>query len=274
MSDKSFEDIAMWGRLQEGVHLAGYSFERGCRALETLLEGDRWKLGGRFKTVDEFMDSIGLDKLRGTAVERGRIANRIRELQPKVSNRKIAKALGVGETTVRRDTAPNGAPAAKTTNENNPAFATTAPNGAPAISGAAAAKIAERASIKLEAAKITQAKREASRQAPVLLDGLEMRIGDCRKVLADIPDSSVPLVLTDPPYSDDAEPLYQWLAEWSARVLIPGGSLICCTGHSRLDRDMRNFGEHLRYWWELIMRRRLSGRGLPERPSSSPCARD
>jgi len=36
--------------------------------------------------------------------------------------------------------------------------------------------------------------------------------------------TAVPLILTDPPYGDEAEPLYRWLAEWSARVLIPGGS--------------------------------------------------
>jgi len=67
---------------------------------------------------------------------------------------------------------------------------------------------------------------------------MELRIGDCRQVLADVPDNSVPLILTDPPYGDDAEPLYRWLAEFAARALIPGGSLICYTGQSRLDRDM------------------------------------
>jgi predicted methyltransferase len=55
-------------------------------------------------------------------------------------------------------------------------------------------------------------------------------------VLADIPDNSVPLILTDPPYGDEAAPLYEWLALWARRVLIPGGSLICYTGQSRLDR--------------------------------------
>ena len=70
------DDDALWGALQEGVHVAGYTFERACRALENLLEGERWKLGGRFKTVDEFMDSISLDALRPTVDARRRIANR------------------------------------------------------------------------------------------------------------------------------------------------------------------------------------------------------
>ncbi len=99
----------------------------------------------------------------------------------------------------------------------------------------------------------TKARRQESRSAPPIADGMEMRIGDCREVLADVPPNSVPLVLTDPPYGDKAEPLYRWLAEWAARVLIPGGSLICYTGQSRLNRDMRIFDEHLRYWWTMAM---------------------
>jgi hypothetical protein len=82
---------------------------------------------------------------------------------------------------------------------------------------------------------------------------MDLRIGDCRKVLADIAPNSVPLILTDPPYGNDAEPLYQWLAQWASRVLIPGGSLICYTGQSKLNRDMRTFDEHLKYWWLLSM---------------------
>jgi hypothetical protein len=106
---------------------------------------------------------------------------------------------------------------------------------------------------KLAAAEETRLHREASRGAVELADGMDLRIGDARDTLADIADNSVPLILTDPPYGDEAEPLYRWLAQWAARVLIPGGSLICYTGQSRLDRDIGIFGEHLRYWWLLAM---------------------
>ncbi len=84
--------------------------------------------------------------------------------------------------------------------------------------------------LKLIAGNQTKARREASRSAQPLPDGMELRIGDCREALADVPDNSVPLILTDPPYGDDAEPLYRWLAEFGARVLILGGSLVCYTG--------------------------------------------
>jgi hypothetical protein len=88
-------------------------------------------------------------------------------------------------------------------------------------------------------------RREASRNAPPLPGGAEFRIGDCREVLADIADNSVALVLTDPPYGVKAEPLYRWLAEFAARVLVPGGSLICYTGHLCLPRDIAILDRHL-----------------------------
>lgn len=107
--------------------------------------------------------------------------------------------------------------------------------------------------LKEAAARDSRARREASRAAEPLVDGMELRIGDAREVLTDVPDASVHLVLTDPPYGDQAEPLYRWLAEWSARVLVPGGSLVCYTGQSRLDRDMAILSGQLRYWWTLAM---------------------
>lgn len=110
-------------------------------------------------------------------------------------------------------------------------------------------QIAKKAKAKAETAE----RRKRSREAEPLDDGVDLRIGDARDVLADVEDESAALVLTDPPYGDEAEPLYRWLAEWSARVLVSGGSLICFTGQSRLDRDMRVFGEQLRYWWCLSM---------------------
>jgi adenine-specific DNA-methyltransferase len=117
------------------------------------------------------------------------------------------------------------------------------------------------AALKEEASSyVAQKRRAKSRNAKRLADGMEMRIGDCREVLADVPDNTVPLILTDPPYIEEAEPLYRWLAEWSARVLIPGGSLICYTGHHSLNRDMKIFDEHLRYWWELVMMQHQSKR--------------
>jgi len=108
--------------------------------------------------------------------------------------------------------------------------------------------------------KLLNAGKSATRRmnsltAPRIPNGMDLRIGDCRVVLADIPDESVPLIMTDPPYGEAAEPLYRWLAAFAARVLIPGGSLICYTGQAMLPRDMAIFSaqEGLNYWWQAIM---------------------
>ena len=91
---------------------------------------------------------------------------------------------------------------------------------------------------KAEAAAHSRAKREASQRALPSTVFKDLRIGDARDVLADVPSDSVHLELTEPPSSrNKAESLYQWLGEWAQRILVEGGSLI--TGQSRLDRDIR-----------------------------------
>jgi hypothetical protein len=105
----------LYGRLVEGVHITGYAFERACHHLELLLEGDGWKLGGRFNDVNGFLDSIRLDEFRPNVERRQRIVRRLKELQPEASNRQIGKTLGVSDMTVGRDLATNvAAPEPKT----------------------------------------------------------------------------------------------------------------------------------------------------------------
>jgi site-specific DNA-methyltransferase (adenine-specific) len=87
----------------------------------------------------------------------------------------------------------------------------------------------------------TAARRAASHNAPVIPDGMDYRIGDCREMFKDIADASVPLILTDPPYAKAADPLYAWLAEFAARVLTPNGSLICFVGQTRAYHTMQLF---------------------------------
>jgi DNA modification methylase len=77
--------------------------------------------------------------------------------------------------------------------------------------------------------------------------------GDFRDGLAQLPDGSVQLILTDPPYAEEALPLYEELARHAARVLEEGGSLICYVGHHLLPRAAQVMGQYLRYWWTLAL---------------------
>jgi 16S rRNA G966 N2-methylase RsmD len=73
--------------------------------------------------------------------------------------------------------------------------------------------------------------------------------GDFRELGRNIADSSVDLILTDPPYAEEFLPLWDSLAELAARVLKPGGFLLAYTGHIWLVEVMAALGKHLSYYW-------------------------
>jgi hypothetical protein len=92
-----------YGGLLEGIHIAGYAFERAMHKLEWLLTDGRWREVGDFNDVNAFLDSLQLGSLRMIAEQRRKIAKRIKELTVEASNRSIARALGVSHQTVYND---------------------------------------------------------------------------------------------------------------------------------------------------------------------------
>jgi len=95
------------------------------------------------------------------------------------------------------------------------------------------------------------AKRAEQKAAAVAkrqsVDGLYL--GDFRKIGDKIPDDSVDLIFTDPPYDRKAIELFDGLGEFAARVLRPGGSLIAYVGQIQLPDAVADLSRHLRYWW-------------------------
>jgi 16S rRNA G966 N2-methylase RsmD len=89
----------------------------------------------------------------------------------------------------------------------------------------------------------------------------DIRHGDFREVLKDV--TGVHLIVTDPPYGDDAVKLYGDLAAWAATALVPGGSLIAYAGQSTLPAVFAAMGEQLRYWWTLSVEHSHGGQQLP-----------
>lgn len=73
--------------------------------------------------------------------------------------------------------------------------------------------------------------------------------GDFRSELAALPDRSVHLIVTDPPYPTDQLPLWSDLAKLAARVLKPSGLLLAWSGKIHLPQVMGRLGEHLNYGW-------------------------
>ena len=88
------------------------------------------------------------------------------------------------------------------------------------------------------------------------LDGLNIDgffLGDFREVAKKIPDGSVDLIFTDPPYDRETLPLYGEMAEIAANKLVDGGSLICYLGQYQMDKVLQLMTNHLRLWWTLAV---------------------
>jgi len=110
---------------------------------------------------------------------------------------------------------------------------------------------------------VRRQKQPSDNEKAAIAAELNIRAGDFREVLADIPDASVDLLLTDPPYAEKDIPLYGDLGAFAARVLKPGGSLICYTGQSILPWTFDKLREHLRYWWTFSLEHRHGGQQMP-----------
>lgn len=76
----------------------------------------------------------------------------------------------------------------------------------------------------------------------------EILLGDCKELIRSIPDDSIDLIFTDPPYDKESVHLYAWLAEAAARVLKPGGFIMCYSGSYYFDRVIADMLQHLEYF--------------------------
>ncbi len=76
--------------------------------------------------------------------------------------------------------------------------------------------------------------------------------GDARERAKQIPDESIDLIFTDPPYIQKYMHLYGWLAEEGARVLKPGGFLLCYVGTYWKYTVIQDLGKHLDFFWDFI----------------------
>ncbi len=83
--------------------------------------------------------------------------------------------------------------------------------------------------------------------------------GDFRDRLAHLPDGSVDLIVTDPPYPKDDLPLWSDLAKHAARLLGPRGILFAWAGQIFLPEVIDRLGEHLTYGWTFSLQ--LPGSG-------------
>ena len=107
-----------------------------------------------------------------------------------------------------------------------------------------------------ELARREALQREDSSELPAQV---QIRHGDFRVALADIPPRSVDAIITDPPYPAEYIPLFDDLGALAARVLKPDGVLIAYSGQAHLIEGLTALASHLRYWWTLALRHQHAG---------------
>jgi len=108
-------------------------------------------------------------------------------------------------------------------------------------------------------------RKDAKRKSPELTRqfDVDIRRGDFREVLKDIPADSVKMILTDPPYGKESLPLWGELGKFAARVLRKDGLLVAYSGQLYLPEVIASLGEHLDWWWLCGVAHKGSGNLTP-----------
>ena len=111
-------------------------------------------------------------------------------------------------------------------------------------------KEAEKKDLSIKELK-TAIKRGEASEVPIIKEKLKLdiRLGDFRELIKELPDNSVDLILPAPPYPKEYLPLWSDLARESARVLKPSGFLIAYSGQAYLPAVIKSLGEYLEYYW-------------------------
>jgi len=76
--------------------------------------------------------------------------------------------------------------------------------------------------------------------------------GDCMELAKLLPDQSVDLIFTDPPYLRKFLYLYEWLAVEASRLLKPGGFVCTYAGAYHKAEVIDIFNRSLSYFWDLV----------------------
>lgn len=76
--------------------------------------------------------------------------------------------------------------------------------------------------------------------------------GDARELIKEVPDNSIDLIFTDPPYIKKYMYLYSLLGAEGPRVLKPEGFLIAYVGEYWKDDAMKRLGGNLDYFWDFV----------------------
>ena len=92
------------------------------------------------------------------------------------------------------------------------------------------------------------------------MSNIILKQGDCLELMKELPDESIDLILTDPPYAQKYNYLWEGLAKESPRILKKGGSLVTLCGHYQVPFVIETMSKYLKYWWIGGIAQRRSNR--------------
>lgn len=115
-------------------------------------------------------------------------------------------------------------------------------------------KIAVSAVVKEEKTKQNKIRKqeyaEKGKELIIKNELIDIRLGDFSKVLSDIPDNSIDLILTDPPYPYEFIECWTKLGEFAQSKLKDGGFLIAYSGHIWLPEVInRVLNSGMNWYW-------------------------
>ena len=119
-----------------------------------------------------------------------------------------------------------------------------------------------------EAEKLAKRREAVERGAKLIAGtGSPVQAGKFQELMPYLPDASVELIFTDPPYDDESVPLYHELFALAASKLMDGGSLLCYAGHKNLGQILSGIVEPLQHFWTVAVlhggnTKRLPGKNL------------
>ena len=244
------EALQTHGALQEGAHIAGYTFSRLLNHLEWILEDDRWKACG-YEDVNSFLATLDWSNFKLLAEQRKKIVKKIADAE--ASQRQIARMLGVNVATVSRDlgvafATPSVASQVQT---DVPPVANATPTPTSGFEAGAVVVQKDRNNTKQQEREERAAEKDAELLALTPSSNVDLHHLAIAELHTVVEAGSVDVIFTDPPYPHEYLPVWGELATFAAHALKPSGVLVAMSGQSYLPEVMASLGEHLTYRWTM-----------------------
>lgn len=90
----------------------------------------------------------------------------------------------------------------------------------------------------------------------------DIQLLHCRFQELNIPEGTVDLVITDPPYPKEFLPVWDDLGAFAAKVLRPGGMLVTYSGIMYLDQVLAALARNLTYNWQIVLSHRTGRQAI------------